>query len=402
MKSTKLYNIGQLVSYNSIKKEMICMKNVEIILEKNKIVEVGRNLNDADNIFNCQGMLVTPGFIDPHTHPVFLNSRNDELMMRLNGDTYENINRKGGGITKSISDVRESTNVELINKVKNRMDQFLKLGTTTIECKSGYGLNKESELKSLEIIENVNKNHEIDMIPTFMGAHAIPPEYKSNPDSYVEVICNDIIPAIKKQGIAIFNDVFCEKGYFNEEQSIRILNCGKNHGLIPRLHADEFENSNGAKVAYETDAISADHLMAVSDEGLNFLKKSNTIATLLPGTTFFLGKNTYAPYDKIREMGIEVALATDFNPGSCYIKSIPFIMSLACLYLNMPILETLKSVTYVSAKSLRLENKVGSIEKNMVADILIWNVESLEKIVTKIPNPSIYQIIKNGKFLIKS
>tara|TARA_A100001011_G_scaffold346741_1_gene383350 strand:- start:751 stop:1473 length:723 start_codon:yes stop_codon:yes gene_type:complete len=240
------------------------------------------------------------------------------------------------------------------------------------------------------------------MIPTFMGAHAIPPEYKSNPDSYVEVICNDIIPAIKKQGIAIFNDVFCEKGYFNEEQSIRILNCGKNHGLIPRLHADEFENSNGAKVAYETDAISADHLMAVSDEGLNFLKKSNTIATLLPGTTFFLGKNTYAPYDKIREMGIEVALATDFNPGSCYIKSIPFIMSLACLYLNMPILETLKSVTYVSAKSLRLENKVGSIEKNMVADILIWNVESLEKIVTKIPNPIIYQIIKNGKFLIKS
>ena len=223
MKSTKLYNIGQLVSYNSIKKEMICMKNVEIILEKNKIVEVGRNLNDADNIFNCQGMLVTPGFIDPHTHPVFLNSRNDELMMRLNGDTYENINRKGGGITKSISDVRESTNVELINKVKNRMDQFLKLGTTTIECKSGYGLNKESELKSLEIIKNVNKNHEIDMIPTFMGAHAIPPEYKSNPDSYVEVICNDIIPAIKKQGIAIFNDVFCEKGYFNEEQSIRIL-----------------------------------------------------------------------------------------------------------------------------------------------------------------------------------
>ena len=142
--------------------------------------------------------------------------------------------------------------------------------------------------------------------------------------------------------------------------------------------------------------------MAVSDEGLNFLKKSNTIATLLPGTTFFLGKNTYAPYDKIRQMGIEVALATDFNPGSCYIKSIPFIMSLACLYLNMPILETLKSVTYVSAKSLRLENKVGSIEKNMAADILIWNVESLEKIVLKIPNPSIYQIIKNGKFLIKS
>ncbi len=402
MKSTKLYNIGQLVSYNSIKNKMICMKNVEIILEKSKIIEVGRNLNDADNAFDCRGMLVTPGFIDSHTHPVFLNSRNDEFMMRLNGDTYENINRKGGGILSSINDVRGSTKIELEKKVKNRMDHFLKLGTTTIECKSGYGLNKKSELKSLEIIENINKNHEIDMIPTFMGAHTIPPEYKSNPDSYVEILCNEIIPAIKKQGIAIFNDVFCEKGYFNEQQSIKILNCGKNHGLIPRLHADEFKNSSGAKVAYETNAISADHLMAVSDEGLNYLKKGNTIATLLPGTTFFLGKNTYAPYDKIRRMGIEVALATDFNPGSCYVKSIPFIMSLACIYLKMPILETLKSVTYVAAKSLRLEEKVGSIEKNMVADILIWNARSLEKIITKIPNPSIYQIIKNGKFLIKS
>ena len=402
MKSTKLYNIGQLVSYNSIKKEMICMENVEIILEKNKIVEVGENLNDADNIYNCKGMLVTPGFIDPHTHPVFLNSRDDEFIMRLNGDSYENIDKRGGGIIKSITDVRESSKIELTKKVKNRMDQFLKLGTTTIECKSGYGLNKSSELKSLEVIDEVNKNHDIDMIPTFMGAHTIPPEYKSNPDFYVEAICNEILPAIQKQGIAIFNDVFCENGYFNEQQSIKILNCGKKHGLIPRLHADEFKNSNGAKVAYETKAISADHLMAVSDEGLNYLKKSNTIAILLPGTTFFLGKNSYAPYDKIKEMGIEVALATDFNPGSCYIKSIPFIMSLACLYLKMPILETLKSVTYLSAKSLKIEKKVGSIEKNMVADILIWNLESLEKVVAKIPNPSIYQIIKNGKFLFKS
>ena len=402
MNSTKLYNIGKLVSYDSMMKKMISIEKAEIVLEDNIIVAVGRDLNDADNAHDCNGMLVTPGFVDPHTHPVFLRPRNDEFMMRLNGASYEDINSSGGGILNSINDVRNAKKNELVSVLKNRMDQFLNLGTTTIECKSGYGLSTDSELKSLKVIEDVNKIHDIDMIPTFMGAHSIPLEYKSNPESYIDLICNEMIPEVKKQGIAIFNDVFCEEGFFNENQSIKILNCGKKHGLIPRIHADEFKNSNAAKVAFKTKSISADHLMAVSDEGLSYLHASATIATLLPGTTFFLGKNSYAPYKKIKDAGIEVALATDFNPGSCFIKSIPFIMSLACLYLKMPILDALKAVTHVSAKSLRVDNKVGSIEKNMIADILIWNIKSVEEIVTKIPNPTISQIIKNGKFIFRS
>ena len=402
MKSIKLYNIGQLVTFNSIKNKMECIEPAEIVIEKNKIVAVGEKLNDADEVYNCQGMLATPGFVDPHTHPIFLNPREDEFIMRLNGASYEDIYKAGGGIINSINDVRNTSKKKLILKVKNRMDQFLKLGTTTIECKSGYGLNKESELKSLEIIDYVNSKHEIDMIPTFMGAHAFPIEYEDNHDGYVDLICNQIIPEVKKQGIAIFNDVFCEKGFFNEEQSIRILNCGKSYGLIPRIHADEFKSSNGAKVAFKTNAISADHLMAVNKKDLKYLSKNNTIAILLPGTTFFLGKNTYAPYNQIKEAKIEVALATDFNPGSCYIKSLSFIISLACIYLKMPIFEAIKAVTFNSAKSLMLDSEIGSIEKNKNADIIIWNINNVNKIPIDISGPKILQVIKNGQFIFKS
>ena len=402
MSAIKLFNIGQLVTFDSNEKEMLCLENTEIVIESHKIKAIGNNLGDADKKINCHGKLVTPGFVDPHTHPIFLNPRYDEFNMRLQGISYEEIYESGGGIIKSVEGVRSSSKKKLRLKVKNRMDQFLKLGTTTIECKSGYGLDKNSELKSLEIIDEVNKIHKIDMIPTFMAAHSFPLEYKNNHDGYVNLICNEIIPEVQKQGIAIFNDVFCEKGFFNEEQSLRILNCGKDHGLIPRIHADEFEDSNGAMVAYKSGAISADHLMAISEKGLDYLSKSETIAILLPGTTFFLGKNSYAPYEKLKEAKIDIALASDFNSGSCYIKSLSFIISLACIYLKMPILEALKAVTYNAAKSLMLESKVGSIEINKKADIIIWNLDDFIKIPTKISNPTIFNVIKNGEFIFKS
>ena len=186
------------------------------------------------------------------------------------------------------------------------MDRFLKYGTTTVECKSGYGLNTDSELKSLKVIDEVNKFHKIDMVPTFMGAHAYPPEFKDNHNGYVDLICNEMIPAVSNQGIAKFNDVFCENGYFTTNQTKRILDVGKVHGLIPRIHADEFENSGAAEIAGETGSISADHLMAVSDEGIRKLAKNGTIATLLPGTTFFLGKSGYAPYLKLKDAGVDI------------------------------------------------------------------------------------------------
>jgi len=400
MSSLKLTNIGQLITYDSEVNEMLTHENVEVAIEKDQIVDIGKDLGDADQIVNCDRKLVTPGFVDPHTHPVFLDGREDEFAMRLQGATYEDIANAGGGIVNSINGVRNSPESGLISRVNSRMDRFLSLGTTTVECKSGYGLSTDSELKSLKVIDEVNRSHNIDMVPTFMGGHAYPPEFKDNHDGYVDLICNEMIPAVSDQGIAKFNDVFCENGYFNAEQSKRILDVGKVHGLIPRIHADEFEDSGAAELAGETGSISADHLMAVSDEGIQKLAENRTIATLLPGTTFFLGKSGYAPYLKLKEAGVDVALATDFNPGSCYIQSMPFILSLSCIYLKMPILDAIMAATFTSAKSLQLENEVGSIEIGKKADILVWNIERSVQIPFLISDHSVQSIIKNGSIVL--
>ena len=402
MNSLKLINIGQLVTYDSMKNEMVVFENTEIAIEGNHIKEVGQNLGDADQIFDCKNKLVTPGFVDPHTHPVFLDGRENEFAMRLQGATYEEIAEAGGGIVNSINGVRNSSESDLISRVKTRMDRFLKLGTTTVECKSGYGLNTESELKSLKVIDDVNKSHFIDMIPTFMGGHAFPPEFKNNPNDYVDLICDEMIPAVAKQGIAKFNDVFCENGYFTVEQTKRILDVGKVHGLIQRIHADEFEDSGAAELAGEIGSISADHLMLVSDEGIQELAENGVIATLLPGTTFFLGKSEYAPYQKLKEAGVDVALATDFNPGSCHIQSMPFILSLSCIYLKMTVLDAIKAATFTSAKSLLLNKTIGSIEIGKKADIIVWDIERLVQIPYLVSDHPIQTIVKSGEIVFTS
>ena len=396
MSSLKLTNIGQLVTFNSGQDEMVVLENTEITIEGNTIVEIGENLGDADQRINSNHTLVTPGFGDPHTHPGFLDGREDEFAMRLQGATYEEIAEAGGGIVNSINGVRNSSVSDLISRVKTRMDRFLSLGTTTVECKSGYGLNTESELKSLKVIDEVNKSHDIDMIPTFMGGHAFPPEFANDHEAYVDLICDEMIPAVAKQGIAKFNDVFCENGYFTVEQTRRILDAGKEQGLILRIHADEFEDSGAAKLAGESDSISADHLMAVSDEGIQELAKNDVIATLLPGTTFFLGKSGYAPYQKLKDAGLDVALATDFNPGSCHIQSMPFILSLSCIYMKMPVLEAIKAATYTSARSLLIDSEVGSIEIGKKPDIIIWDIERAVQIPYLVSEHPIQTVIKNG------
>ena len=396
MLSLKLSNVGQLVTYNAETMDMAVRDNVEIVIEGHQVKEVGQNLGDADTVLDCKEKLVTPGFVDPHTHPVFLDGREDEFAMRSQGATYEQISAAGGGIVKSIEGVRNASEAELISRVKVRMDRCLKLGTTTVECKSGYGLNKESELKSLKVIDEVNQSHDIDLIATFMGAHAFPPEFKDKHADYVDLICDDMIPEVEKQGIAIFNDVFCENGYFTLEQSRRILNTGSKHGLVPRIHADEFEDSGAAELAGETNSISADHLMAVSEKGIQTMTENNVIATLLPGTTFFLGKSTYAPYEKFKKAGVDIALATDYNPGSCHIQSMPFILSLACIYMKMPVLDAIKAGTYTAAKSLLLEDEIGSIEPGKKADILVWNIQRAVQIPYLVSDHPIHFVLKNG------
>lgn len=397
-KSIILKNIGCLVTANADGVQYI--KDTSILIENGKIIAISEG--ESENSIDCGGKMVTCGFVDSHTHPVFLDNRDEEYAMRLAGATYEKIAEKGGGIVSSVEGVRNASEDELMDKVSQRMDRFIAGGTTTIEAKSGYGLDTESELKSLSVIHKVHKSHAIDLIPTFMGGHAFPPEFANDHDGFVDLICDEMLPAVKAQGIAVFNDVFCEEGYFTVAQSKRILETGKKYGLKPRLHADEFMNSGAAELAGEVGAISADHLMAVSADGINALVENNVIATLLPGTTFFLGKSTYAPARELINSGITVSLATDFNPGSCHIQSMPFIMTLACMHLGMTVEESFQAVTYYSAKGLELEDKIGSIEVGKSADLIVWGISSLLDIPYYVSNHLIQYVMKNGEVVFGS
>ena len=393
----KLTNISQLVSYQSVSDTIQTMSNIEILIEGETIQEIGPTVDNADEIVDCSGRLVTPGFVDPHTHPVFYKGREEEYTMRLAGASYQEIAENGGGILSSIKDVRNASEDELVERVKKRMTRFIKLGTTTVEAKSGYGLDTESELKSLRVLNRVNCDHPIDIIPTSLGAHAFPPEFSDDPDGYVDLLCDEMIPAVGEQGIAQYCDVFCEKGYFSVEQSRRILETGKTYGLIPRLHADEFEDSGAAELAAEVGAVSADHLMAVSNDGISALKNGAVTATLLPGTTFFLGKQSYAPAEKLREAGISIALATDFNPGSSHLQSIPLMISLACSYLKLSVEEAFRAATWQSAITLNVHDKVGSLEVGKNADLVIWDLERLIEIPYFTSDVPIYKVIKSGR-----
>ncbi len=397
-KSIILKNIGCLVTANADGVQYI--KDTSILIENGKITAISEG--ESENSIDCGGKMVTCGFVDSHTHPVFLDNRDKEYAMRLAGATYEKIAEKGGGIVSSVEGVRNASEDELIDKVSQRMDRFIASGTTTIEAKSGYGLDTESELKSLSVIHKVHKSHAIDLIPTFMGGHAFPPEFADDHDGFVDLICDEMLPAVKAQGIAVFNDVFCEEGYFTVAQSKRILETGKKYGLKPRLHADEFMNSGAAELAGEVGAISADHLMAVSADGINALVENDVIATLLPGTTFFLGKSTYAPARELLNSGITLSLATDFNPGSCHIQSMPFIMTLACMHLGMTVEESFQAVTYYSAKALELEDKIGSIEVGKSADLIVWGISSLLDIPYYVSNHPIRYVMKNGEVVFKT
>lgn len=402
MSSLRIYNIGTLVTVNPIS-GLVETTYERILFIKDGIISDSTNDEEVpDCEIDARGGLVTPGFVDSHTHPVFLHGREEEFDLRIKGATYSEIAAHGGGIQSSINGVRSASHEELVEAVSKRMDRFLALGTTTVEAKSGYGLNLESELKSLAVLEEVNNKHPIDIIPTFLGAHAIPEEYRTRKSAYVDLLCDTMIPEIANQGIAKFCDVFCENGYFSAADSRRILTTAVDFGLIPRLHADEFEDSGAAELAGELKAISADHLMAVNDDGIAAMAKNRVIATLLPGTTFFLGSDHYAPARKLKAAGIEIALATDFNPGSCHIQSIPFILELACLYMGMTVEDAFHAVTYTAARSLKIEHLTGSLYPGFRADLVLWDLKSLVGIPYHGIDPPILMVVKNGNPVRKS
>ena len=393
----KIINISKIYSWDIDLNKLDIKLNQEILIDNHQIIKIDNSISDEfDEIIDANNCIVTPGFIDSHTHPIFIGNRSNEFIMRLNGKNYDEIKEAGGGILSSIKNVREASFEELYLASLENIVPFINYGTTTLEAKSGYGLTFDDEIKSLKVIKEINKNLDIDIIPTFLGAHAIPNEY--SPDEYVNIICEEMIPEIAEQKLAVFCDVFCEDGYFNIEQSKKILQVAKSFGMIPRLHADEFKYFGASKLAVDLDAASADHLMAISDEGIKALAKSNCIATLLPGTTFFLNKKEYANGRYLIDSGCSLALATDFNPGTCTIRSLPNIMLLAMQHCGLSLDEAFLGVTYNAAKSLRKDKSIGLIKEGYNSDIILWNIDDLREIPYwhDSSNSKINLIIKKG------
>ncbi len=396
----KIINISKIYSWDISLNILDIKLNQQILINNNKISKIQNKITDqVDEVIDAKNCIVTPGFIDSHTHPIFIGNRANEFIMRLNGKTYDEIKKNGGGILSTIKGVREASLDELFISSMKNIRPFISHGTTTIEAKSGYGLTLKDEVKSLEVIKKINNNLDIDIVPTFLGAHAIPNEYSSN--EYIDIICNEMIPEISEKKLAVFCDVFCEDGYFNIEQSRSILNVAKSFGLIPRIHADEFKYFGASKLAADIDAVSADHLMAINEEGIKSLSSSNTVATLLPGTTFFLNKKQYADGRKLIDNNCNVAIASDFNPGTCTIQSLPNIMLLSMQHCGLTLEEAFLGVTYNAAKSLMKHEEIGLINENYNADIVLWNVDDLSEIPYWFDSSinKIEKIIKSGKII---
>ncbi len=396
---TKITNIGSLITWDIDSDSLHTLSNIELLIEDGVISKITEDISSAEEEIDADGALITPGFIDSHTHPIFSGNRAAEFEMRASGKSYEEIAQKGGGIISSITAVRNASEDQLFDECLERMNFFLAHGTTTIEAKSGYGLTVEDELKSLRVLKRISESTKLDIIPTLMGAHAFPPEFSANHEGYIDLICDEMIPAVAEQKLAEFCDVFCETGYFTVEQSRRILETSQQYGLIPRLHADEFVDSGAAELAAELGSVSADHLMAVSEEGINELAKSGVIATLLPGTTLYLGKTDYAPGRKLIDAGCEVAIASDFNPGSCTIQSMPIIFTLANLYCGLTLEECFKASTINAAKAIKREKTNGVIKEGFQADLLFWEVSRLEEIPYWAGSDRLLNVMKSGELL---
>lgn len=357
---------------------------------------------EADEIQDWGNLLVMPGLIDPHTHPVFLATREDEFEMRNGGKSYVDIALAGGGIRSSVRSLRNASEDELTRLVEERADGFLALGTTTIEAKSGYGLSTEDELKSLRAIRRAHQNHALDFEPTFLGAHEIPDEFRDDREAYIRLLIDEMIPAVAAEGLARFCDVFCEAHVFNTEESKRILDAAKKHGMQIRIHADEIESTGGAELAAEVGALSADHLGAISERGIEMMVEKKVIATLLPGTSFFLNLDQRAPGRKMIDAGLAVALATDYNPGSCHTQSLFMIMTIACIHYGITAAEAINAVTVNAAHTLGLSHDRGQLKVGMRADVIGIKAPNARYLPYRFGDNPVKRVVKDGKLVVSA
>lgn len=413
MKATiVIKNISNLITMEGpnrprVKEEMRnigLIQNGIVAINEDEIIYVGNGklpshieVGEETIFIDGSGKTVTPGLVDSHTHLVHGGSRENELAMKLNGMGYLDILKMGGGIHSTVKATKEASFEELYDKAKKSLDIMLSYGVTTVEAKSGYGIDDfDTELKQLEVAKKLNEDHPIDIISTFLGAHAIPEKYKENSNEFVDKLIKEMIPEVSNRHLAKFCDVFCEEGVFSVEQSRKILNAGKKYDLIPKIHADEIKPLGGAELAAEVGCITADHLVAASDEGMKKMAESRVIANLLPATSFNLQTGNFAKARKMIETGIPVSLSTDYNPGSCPTENMQLVMSFASLIMKMTPEEVITAATMNGACALGLEKKIGSIKKGKQADIVIFDSPNLNYIIYHFGINHVEKVIKKG------
>ncbi|SDJ25736.1 imidazolonepropionase [Halovenus aranensis] len=347
---------------------------------------------DATRAIDASGRTVLPGFVDPHTHALFAGDRSDEFVARIEGNSYTDIMDKGGGIPVTVESVREASDEELLANLLDQLDVMLEHGTTMAEVKSGYGLDTETELRMLAVIDEADERHPVDVIPTFMGAHAVPAEMET--DAYVDVVVEDQLPAVADQGIAAFCDVFCEEGVFDVSQSRRILEAGQDHGLTPKIHAEEFNRIGGAQLAADLGAVSADHLLSATDDDAGALAEAGVVPTLLPATAFSLDE-PYADAEPFLDAGGPVALGTDLNP-SCFVHSMGMVVSLACLRMKLSPAQAILGATTHAASALD-RGGVGTLSEGTPADFTVFDLPSVTHIPANAGTNRVETVVKDGE-----
>lgn len=376
------------------------LKNAYILIRDGVIVAVGSGEIPSDHlkgaeVLDAKGRLVTPGLVDAHTHLIFGGWRQNELGMKLHGVSYLEILAQGGGILSTVRSTRAATEQSLVEKAQKELRTMLSLGVTTCEAKSGYGLNPEDEYKQLRAIRRLNETQPVELVATFMGAHAVPQEFKEDRDAYIRLLCEKMIPTVAKEKLAEFCDVFCETGVFTADESRKILEAGKLHGLTPKIHADEIDPIGGSVLAGEIGAVTAEHLIVCPPEGIESMASSGTIACLLPATSFYLGA-TFAPARAMIDAGVPVAVATDFNPGSCPSVSLQMAMNIACLKYRLTPEEVLTAATLNGAAGIHRAHTVGSVEVGKQGDLVVWDAPDLDYICYRFGTNLVDTVVKKG------
>ncbi|HLN60344.1 MAG TPA: imidazolonepropionase [Symbiobacteriaceae bacterium] len=415
-----IINAGELVTMAGGPRTGARLKDAQVVRNgalaayQGAIVDVGPTeevlarvqTGPSTRIIDARGRAVIPGFVDPHTHLCFAGDRADEFAMRLQGATYVEIAAMGGGIMSTVKATRQATEPALTDLGLKRLDALALTGTTTVEVKSGYGLTTADELKQLRAIRQMAQRHPLDIVPTFMGAHELAPEYKQDRAGYIRLICEEMLPLVVAEGheagrpLAAFCDVFTEKGVFTVEESRRILQRGKQLGLRPKVHADELSDLGGALLAAEVGAVSADHLLFASEANLAAMAKAGVVAVCLPGTAFCLMNVPYANARRMIDLGCLVALASDYNPGSCPAYSMPFIITLACMHMQLDPTEALAAATINAAAAIGLEHRVGSLEVGKQADVVIMDAPSHRHIPYRMGQGLVTTVVKKGRLLV--